>query len=35
MKNAAIFAAQIIARSNKNVAALFKKFKLNQCRIIE
>ncbi|OGB67070.1 MAG: 5-(carboxyamino)imidazole ribonucleotide mutase [Caldithrix sp. RBG_13_44_9] len=35
MKNAAIFAAQIIARSDKQVAALIKKFKQNQCRIAE
>jgi len=35
MKNAAIFAAQIIARSDKNVAILIKKFKQNQCRITE
>ena len=35
MKNAAIFAAQIIARSDKNVALLLKKFKQNQCRITE
>ena len=35
MKNAAIFAAQIIARSDKNMASLLKKFKQNQCRITE
>jgi 5-(carboxyamino)imidazole ribonucleotide mutase len=35
MKNAAIFAAQILARTDKTVAALIKKFKQNQCRITE
>jgi 5-(carboxyamino)imidazole ribonucleotide mutase len=35
MKNAAIFAARIIARSNKNTAELLIKFKNNKCRIPE
>jgi 5-(carboxyamino)imidazole ribonucleotide mutase len=35
MKNAAVFAAQIVARNDKNVAVLIKKFKQNQCRITE
>ncbi len=33
MRNAAIFAAQIIARADKNVANLLKEFKKNKCRI--
>lgn len=35
MKNAAIFAAQILARSDQEVAAQLKKFKKNHCRIEE